>query len=778
MAALMLVIMGGASVAGIVAGGTLQGAVPDPLPASAPANEFSSARALDHIKVMAKEPHPMGSPANAAVRDYLVRELGALGLSPQVQQATAAFYAIPGLVQAGRPENVMARLPGARTGGKAFVLAAHYDSVPTGPGATDNGAAVATVLETVRALKAGPALRNDVIVLFTDGEERGLLGARAFVDEHPWARDVGVVLNLDTRGNTGPALMLETNDAGGWVVNQFAKAAPYPMTTSDSVAFFKRSGGNSDLTVYLDAGWAGLQVSSTAGISHYHGALDNLAAVDERSLQHMGSYALALTWQFGTVGLEQTRGPDQVYFNVFRYLVHYPQAWALPLAIFAVALGVAIIVIGLRRGRLRLGRLGLGLVALPVAMVAAAVVAQPSWTVLLALHPDGLWALEYRPAVIWIACASLAIAVTAGLYGAVRNRIWVFELAAGGLLWWMLLAAMASVGFPPVSYLFTWPLLFSLMGFGILLVREPRQTPDWTAFAVLIGTGIPAAFLAASAVYAITMTRELLLPHVIPLFAAGVVLMMGLLIPHLDMVGGIRRWLLPAAATALALALFLVGGVRAGFDARHPQPDTILYALNADTGQAIWASADAKPDIWTTQFIGPHPQRGSVTDYLGDVGPKLHSPAPPTTLATPQLQLLDSSGWGSADRTLRLHLTAPAGAHVIALEVTPEVAAVAIDDKSVAERPVMKGIGSAAAWTLTFWNPRPQGLDVRMQVPGAAAVHITARTGTPGLPALPGTMHRTRPPDTMAVSHDPATIEQDSSTVVSKSFTFATPAHG
>ena len=94
----------------------------------------------------------------------------------------------------------MARLPGTRSGGRAFLLVAHYDSVPTGPGATDNGAGVATVLETVRALKAGPALRNDVIVLLADGEERGLLGARAFVDGYPWAQEVGAVLNLDTRG--------------------------------------------------------------------------------------------------------------------------------------------------------------------------------------------------------------------------------------------------------------------------------------------------------------------------------------------------------------------------------------------------------------------------------------------------------------------------------------------------------------------------------------------------------------------------------------------------
>jgi len=176
MAALTLLITLAAAAAGVAAGGTLYGAVPEPLPASAPTTDFSSARALEHVRIVARQPHPMGSPANAVVRDYLVSELRGLGLAPQVQKATAAYYPLSGIIQAGTPENVLARLPGTDPGGKAFLLAAHYDSVPTGPGATDNGSSVATVLETLRALQAGPPLGNDVIVLFTDGEERGLLG--------------------------------------------------------------------------------------------------------------------------------------------------------------------------------------------------------------------------------------------------------------------------------------------------------------------------------------------------------------------------------------------------------------------------------------------------------------------------------------------------------------------------------------------------------------------------------------------------------------------------
>jgi hypothetical protein len=177
-ALLTVVLITGAALYGVVTSATLYGAVPDPVPASAPPTEFSSGRALEHVRAIAKEPYPMDSPENAAVRDYLVKELRTLGVEPEVQRATAAHTWFIRFAEAGTPENVLARLEGTNNGGKAFLLMAHYDSVPTGPGASDDGAGVAAMLETLRALKAGPPLKNDVIFLFTDGEERGLLGAR------------------------------------------------------------------------------------------------------------------------------------------------------------------------------------------------------------------------------------------------------------------------------------------------------------------------------------------------------------------------------------------------------------------------------------------------------------------------------------------------------------------------------------------------------------------------------------------------------------------------
>ena len=770
MAVLTFLIVTVVALYGIVANSTLYGAVPVPAPASAPPSEFSSERALEHIGAIARERHPMGSPENAEVRDYLVKELRAMGLEPEVQKVAAAYYPVRGIAEAGVPENVLARLEGTE-GGKAFLLVAHYDSVPTGPGATDDGAGVSAMLETLRALKAGPPLKNDVIFLFTDGEERGLLGARAFADSHPWARDIGMVLNLDTRGNTGPALMLETSDESGWVVREFAKATPYPMTTSDSVAFFKRSGGNSDLSIFLDAGWAGLQVSSTGGISHYHGPLDNLEEVDERSLQHLGSYTLALTRQFGTVSLDHTKAPDEVYFNVSRFMVQYPEAWAIPLMALTVLLFVGVAALGFRRRRLTLGGVGLGFLALPGSMVVAALGAYLVWTLILTLHPGGIWALEYEATLFWMGFAGLTVAITAALYAGFSTKVRVADLAVGALLWWLLLTAATSVLFPPASYEFTWPLIFSLLGLGLLFALEDRPASSWHSFAALTLSAIPAVFLAASGVYGLTLTRELLLPNVAPMFALAIVLMMGLLVPHLDLVARPNRWVLPGTTAALGLGFLLFGSLTAGFDALHPRPDSILYALNADTRHAIWESGDETPDAWTSQFLGADATKGPVDDYLGDPDPQLHSKAPAVELPVPNVALLGDDTRDGV-RTLRISVSAPPKANLIIVEADAQVVGAKIGGKRIPEEPLIKN-GGGPAWTLNYWNPHSEGLDLTLEVQGAKPLAITARSGTPGLPDIPGKTYRDRPPDTMPVASDPASIEQDSSTVVSKSFTFA-----
>jgi acetylornithine deacetylase/succinyl-diaminopimelate desuccinylase-like protein len=179
---------------------------PAVIPASASVTDFSAERAMEHVKIIAREPHPTGSIANARVLDYIVAQLRSQGLKTEVQKSASTNpWDIGGApYSAGTIQNVIARLPGANTTG-ALLLMAHYDSVATGPGASDNASGVAALLEILRALRGGSSLRNDVIFAFTDGEEDGGLGAQAFVDEYSAAKLVSMALVVESGGSCGRA---------------------------------------------------------------------------------------------------------------------------------------------------------------------------------------------------------------------------------------------------------------------------------------------------------------------------------------------------------------------------------------------------------------------------------------------------------------------------------------------------------------------------------------------------------------------------------------------
>ena len=194
---------------------------PDALDVNAPATEFSAARAMRDVQAIAQKPHPIGSAENDRVREYLVGRLRELGANPEVQTVTVARNTPFGPDKWAVANNIVAKVAGTSPAG-AVLIVAHYDSVPSGPGAGDNAASVAAILETMRALKAGPALRNDLIILFTDGEELGRLGAKGFVETYPALHNIKVVLNFAMRGDAGPSTMYQPPAQDWWLIDRLA----------------------------------------------------------------------------------------------------------------------------------------------------------------------------------------------------------------------------------------------------------------------------------------------------------------------------------------------------------------------------------------------------------------------------------------------------------------------------------------------------------------------------------------------------------------------------
>jgi hypothetical protein len=322
---------------------------PTPVPATAAPQDFSAARALDQIRAIAQNPHPPGSAEHQRVRDYLVAELTKLGTAPELETGFAAVTL--GKYHAeGNVENIVARLPGS-AGTRPMMLAAHYDSVTRGPGASDDASGVAVLLETLRALRAGPPLRNDVIFLITDGEEKGLLGAQVFIRDHPWRGEPAVTLNFEARGTAGNAFMFETSAGNEWLIRNLQAAVPQADAMSFAYEIYRRMPNNTDLTIFKRGGLAGMNFAYIERPEFYHTAQDDVANLDPRSLQEQGRYALSLVRRFGNEDLSRNYSGDAVYFPTpFTSLIVYSASWVKPIAWLAVAGLATALAFGWRRG--------------------------------------------------------------------------------------------------------------------------------------------------------------------------------------------------------------------------------------------------------------------------------------------------------------------------------------------------------------------------------------------------------------------------------------------
>ncbi|MHC4973817.1 MAG: M28 family peptidase [Planctomycetota bacterium] len=336
--------------------------------------------------------------------------------------------------------NVFARLGGTDSTG-AIVLMAHYDTVPETTGANDNGTAVAAVLETGRAIRAGPALRNDMILLFTDGEEPApRYGSTAFVERHPYAKDARLVINLEAVGGSGTSELLEVSGDEGALMSRYAAAVPRPAASSVVDDLVELIGGsNTDMAPFRDAGVAGFEFAYVRGSPIYHTPKDDVASVSLASLQHHGSHMLALTRTFGDLDLTDLRNERQeVFFTLAgRVVLSYPTTLGVVLVLVTGLLLGVVVWTERRAGRLELGRL----------------LRAVGWLLLLVLAVSVLVGLAWRLLVGWL--------WTGDGPGEVAGVAWLIAILAITVTLTAVFGRRLTGGAPLVlwGYLFMWPVL-------------------------------------------------------------------------------------------------------------------------------------------------------------------------------------------------------------------------------------------------------------------------------------------------------------------------------
>ncbi|MEV6347703.1 M28 family peptidase [Actinoplanes sp. NPDC051851] len=726
---------------------------PSAVPTSAPASAFSASRAFSHVRVIAARPHPVGSPANDEVRAYLVDTLRGFGLGPQVQDTVSAqggeLSASAGGVGLAHVRNVITVIPGSASTGRIF-LVAHYDSAQTGPGGNDDAAGVAAILETARALTSGGKLRNDVVLVLTDAEEACLCGAQAFVTQSPLAKDGGVVLNLEARGSSGPAIMFETSDRNGRLVEAYSHA-PDPVGTSFAVEIYRLLPNDTDFSAFRAAAFTGLNSAYIDGAAVYHAPADTPESMDQDSLQHHGGNALAVTRELGGRDLSALRGGgDATYFPVPGLLVRYPGALVRPLAVIALLAVALLALLARRRGRLRLRRLAVAGATALIPIVAGAAFAQGLWALLTIVRPEyaALPIDPYRP--LWYRLAVIALAALAVLlwYALLRRRLGPVTMATAGLGWLAVLGAVLSAVTPGGAYLATLPALAgALTGLLALHLRGPVA-----AVAITLGSAV--------AVVILVPTVWMLFPALgMKLAAAGAFLtvllgfatlpVIDLIHPSAEPVQGLgaararRRGVFPSLVAALtALACTIAGLAVDRSDAAHPSLTHLMYALDADTNTARWLSAEASTQEWTSQYVSGGPVAvGDTLPAFGDEKLRV-GPAQAAALPAPVITVV-SDHVTPEGRELKLLLTPQRTVRFVTLHVaaTSTVSRAVVGGQSV---PADRSAGHGWGFGFVFHAPPTTGVEITLVVDGSAPVEFRTMDASDDVTAMPG--FQARPP--------------------------------
>jgi hypothetical protein len=404
----------------------LNGPRPDDTPGG-----FSAAEAFDELKSRLAEgvPHPVESPANRVVRDRIIQRFHAFGYySPVIQKARACSHRWG---KCANVENIVVLPP---TPGDIVLGVAHYDSVPAGPGASDDGEGVATMLECARLLR-DTRTRNPIGFLITDGEEAGLLGAEAFVADPVLSRNVRAVVNVENRGTSGPSYLFETSVNNRDLVPLFNRL-DRPITTSVFYTVYTLLPNDTDVTVFKRAGKIAVNFAAIGSVKRYHSKSDDLVHVDLKTLQHHGDNALAMLRALGAADLQHFRKGNDVFFDILGFFVVY---WPDFLTVWIALASLAVLIVLMRGVAVR--EIAIGALRFLAAIIIAAIVG----VIAMKVTPHRL--ANPGPAIVlmWIAGIASTLLLT-------RGRPW-----QGRSLVLHIIAIALAVTLPGLSFLFLVP---------------------------------------------------------------------------------------------------------------------------------------------------------------------------------------------------------------------------------------------------------------------------------------------------------------------------------
>lgn len=596
-------------------------------PAPSAKSGFSLGRAKAIVAEVTRAPHNVGTVEHARVREVLKAKLTAMGLDVRIQadmgvrQATKAGRG--GAISISPLENIIAVLPGRNRNAPAVAVMTHYDSAPWSYGAADDGAGIAGVLETARVLTSGPQPERDVVFLVTDAEEVGLIGAQSFFESDPLAARVEAIVNLEARGSSGRAFMFQTSTGNSELIDLWANNAVSPTGNSMANAVYQLLPNDTDLSVPLEKNKIGINAAFVDSLHDYHMPTDTAANLDDRSLQHLGDFAVTTTRVLAMAKELPRREADSAYFDVFGLgVVRYPIGWGWVLSGLAVVILFAsrIDKIGTSWRRSAWATLGMGWLF----VAAGAACHGVAWL----MYGSGSIAMRERinemGSFLWIGiaiCAAMALLVRP------KTTSWV-----GAVALLTIASLIAQYFLPGANWLFGWAALIGAI-IVFMTTRLGLSSPAVIWCSAIPG-GIWGAFLLQGVISTYVSTAPMT-PAPIALVVPFAIALIGPVIMEF----GEHRWSRPIAFGVLGLAAIgsLWLAATSSFSPRMPKPGDLFHMTDTNTGKAYWATTSSKRELPPGQTEAFVAKGFSHFNFL-----RVHGP--PTLAIPPSFTMVRANG--------------------------------------------------------------------------------------------------------------------------------------
>ncbi|QNM84972.1 M28 family peptidase [Polaribacter pectinis] len=572
--------------------------------------EFSVENALYHLKNITKEAHYVGSEDHKKVQNYIIAELQKMGLETELQTQTAInkkWFA------ATTTENIIAKIKGSENG-KALMLLTHYDSNPhSSIGASDAGSGVVTILEGIRAFLAkNTTPKNDIIILISDAEELGLLGAQAFVDAHKWTKDIGLVLNFEARGSGGPSYMLmETNGKNSKLLSEFIAAKPnFPATNSLMYSIYKKLPNDTDLTVFReDADINGFNFAFIGDHFDYHTAQDSYERLDRETLLHQADYFTTSLNYFSNSDLSNLNSDeDFVYVNFpFSKLLTYPFSWSSPLLIIAIILFVVLLFFGISFNKLTVKSSFKSFIPFLFSIILCGGVSFGLWKLLLVIHPqykDILHGFTYNGYTYIIAFVFLNLWILFKVYKYFLKQDKTTDLLIAPIFIWLIINVLISIYLKGASF-FIIPVFSALFILAIAIFMDLEEKAKRILFTIL---SIPTIYIFAPLIKMFPVGLGLGI-----LFVSGIIiaLVFGLMIFTFYQK---KSFWMQKSAGLLTLIFFGIASFNSGFSIENKKPNSIVYIQNSDDNTAYFGTYNTTLDAYTEQIFDASAIKGSITN--------------------------------------------------------------------------------------------------------------------------------------------------------------------